>query len=100
MTALSSCIIFVSRSLLSFSPAILPHFSLQAVIVSPLFRTLETASGVFGGGTIDNGQKMLMVEQVPVKNEVTRHYAIAERPGVPFIANEQCRERMSECFAV
>ncbi|GAQ86948.1 hypothetical protein KFL_003220100 [Klebsormidium nitens] len=68
---------------------------LEVVIVSPLFRTLETASGVFGGGTIDNGQKMLMLEQTPVHNEVTRHYAIAERPGVPFIANEQCRERMS-----
>jgi len=68
---------------------------LDAVIVSPLFRTLETASGVFGGGTIENGNKMLMVEQHKVHNEVTRHYAIAARPGVPFIANEMCRERMS-----
>lgn len=51
---------------------------------------------MFGGGTIENGNKMLMVEQHKVHNEVTRHYAIAARPGVPFIANEMCRERMSE----
>ncbi|KAK9839328.1 hypothetical protein WJX81_008390 [Elliptochloris bilobata] len=66
--------------------------NVQVVIVSPLQRTLETAAGVFGA---PGGGGLLMRGQDAAPNERTAHEAIAlPACGPPFVACEQCRERV------
>lgn len=67
------------------------------VIASPLTRTLETASGIFGGEDLNEDEpspgSTLMGPTAAAKNEVSPHRGIA-LPQVPFVASELCRERI------
>ena len=64
----------------------------QVVIVSPLVRTLETASGVFGAPLKQGARSpWLMTQQSDARP------AIPAPAGLPFVACDLCRERMSEC---
>lgn len=76
-----------------------PTSGVQLVVVSPLVRALETAAGVFG---LDPGQcgseppTWLMAEQQADRNVRTAHGPLALRPGLQFVAQELCRERLGE----
>lgn len=75
----------------------MPFLRVQVVIVSPLQRTLETAAGVFGGdvGRDDAKSGLLMRSQGDALHERTAHEPVALRAhGPPFVACEQCRERV------
>ena len=89
----------------------------QLVVVSPLMRTLETAAGVFGvpasnsigGISISSVQDNLTAQSLGVLMEAQKeapdvrsaHAAVYHRPGIKFMANELCRERLgpSSCDA-
>lgn len=75
---------------------------LQLVVVSPLMRTLETAAGVFGGvpsaGSAQSDAKPLMLRKDGLPRERSAHDAIPLPDYPPFLANEACRERISESF--
>lgn len=71
---------------------------LQIVIVSPLMRTLETAAGVFGGGSAT--AQPLMLRQTGAPREVSAHDAIGLPSNLPFVATEMCRERMGAASAL
>ena len=65
--------------------------------MSPLQRTLETAVGVFGGGPGNNGDEscLLMRGQSDAPHERTAHDPVVlPAHGPPFVACEQCRERV------
>ena len=65
--------------------------------MSPLQRTLETAAGVFGGGPAsgDGTPGLLMRGQEAAQDERTAHAPVAlPAGGPPFVACEQCRERV------
>jgi hypothetical protein len=76
-----------------------PTSGVQLVVVSPLVRALETAAGVFG---VDPSQcdldppTCLMAAQQAERNVRTAHGALALRPGLKFVAQELCRERLGE----
>ncbi|BDA46810.1 Phosphoglycerate mutase-like protein [Coccomyxa sp. Obi] len=72
--------------------ALQPPLDIQVVIVSPLMRTLETAAGVFGGGSAT--AHPLMLRQTGTPRERSAHDAIAQPSHLQFIATEMCRERM------
>ncbi len=60
--------------------------------MSPLMRTLETAAGVFGGGS--ETAQPLMLRQTGTPREWSAHDAIGQPSRLPIIATEMCRERM------
>lgn len=65
--------------------------------MSPLQRTLETAVGVFGGGPGRDGDEscLLMRGQSDAPHECTAHDSVVlPAHGPPFVACEQCRERV------
>ncbi|CAM6121506.1 unnamed protein product [Calypogeia fissa] len=66
--------------------------SVELVVSSPLTRTLQTATGAFGGEDIVNGEthKPLMVEGV---GKAPRK-AISSAGALPFVAVEWCREQI------
>ena len=74
-----------------------PTAGVQLVVVSPLVRALETAAGIFG---MDPAQcdldppTLLMAAQDSQWNVRTAHGAVSPRPGVKFVAQELCRERL------
>ena len=68
--------------------------AVQLVVVSPLRRTLETASGVFGVDGATDGQPLLMQGQQGVRHEISPHAALSAPAGLPFLAHEGCRERV------
>ncbi|KAI3425092.1 hypothetical protein D9Q98_008470 [Chlorella vulgaris] len=75
------------------------RFRVDAVVVSPLTRTLETAAGVFGSGPWregSNSQPPLMLEQTVVPGKRAAHHAIAAEGCPPFIAWEGCREQLGK----
>ena len=73
---------------------------MQVIVVSPLVRTLETATGAFGSGPSRTPNDMFM-RQLPGQNQwSTEHDAVALPVGVPVISHEGCRERVSKCFAL
>ncbi|KAL4853906.1 Phosphoglycerate mutase-like protein [Chlorella vulgaris] len=75
------------------------RFRVDAVVVSPLTRTLETAAGVFGSGPWREGsssQPPLMLEQTVVPGKRAAHHAIAAEGCPPFIAWEGCREQLGK----
>lgn len=65
--------------------------SVELVVASPLTRTLQTASGAFGGEIVVNGeaQKPLMIEAVGK----SPHKAVSTAGAPPFLALELCREQ-------
>ncbi|KAK9840535.1 hypothetical protein WJX84_011900, partial [Apatococcus fuscideae] len=69
---------------------------IQVVVASPLFRTLETACGVFGGSEWAGPEQgiPLMHAQTAAPQLRTAHAAIAAAPGPRIIAFEGCRERL------
>lgn len=69
----------------------------QLVVVSPLMRALETAAGAFGSlGDNDRlGSPILMTAQNEVRDVCTAHETISCRPGIKYLVNEACRERLS-----
>lgn len=66
--------------------------SLELVVTSPLTRTMQTASGVFGGGILPDGssEPPLMVDSVGR----AKHAAISSTSAPPFVAVEWCREHL------
>ncbi|XP_051123856.1 phosphoglycerate mutase-like protein isoform X2 [Andrographis paniculata] len=64
----------------------------ELVVVSPLLRTMQTAVGVFGGGSYENGVDAppLMVENTGNCNRP----AISSLNCPPFVAVELCREHL------
>eukprot|EP00246_Nothoceros_aenigmaticus_P001577 TRINITY_DN12078_c0_g1_i1.p1 TRINITY_DN12078_c0_g1~~TRINITY_DN12078_c0_g1_i1.p1 ORF type:complete len:287 (+),score=40.21 TRINITY_DN12078_c0_g1_i1:159-1019(+) len=66
--------------------------SLELVVTSPLTRTMQTASGVFGGGDLesDNSEPPLMAEGVGK----AKRAAISSVSSPPFVAVEWCREHL------
>lgn len=70
----------------------------QLVVSSPLFRALETAVGAFGCKT---GSDVLMNSQNNVENTQVQHDTVYSIPGVRYIVDESCRERLgpSNCDA-
>lgn len=70
---------------------------MQLVVVSPLMRTCETASGVFGGASSESPDaNLLMKRQDDLRLERSAHDAIPLPAGLPFISEELVRERMGE----
>ncbi|KAK9855109.1 hypothetical protein WJX84_006371 [Apatococcus fuscideae] len=72
---------------------------IQVVVASPLFRTLETACGVFGGskwGSAAQGTPLMQAQSAAPQLR-TAHAAIATAPGPCIIAFEGCRERIVSC---
>ena len=59
-------------------------------------RTLETAAGVFGGGSAT--AQPLMLRQTGSPRERSAHDAIAQPTHLPIIAVEMCRERMGRPY--
>ncbi|CAL8471428.1 g10970 [Coccomyxa elongata] len=72
--------------------ALQPPLDIEVVIVSPLMRTLETAAGVFGGGS--ETAQPLMLRQTGTPRERSAHDTIGQPSRLPIIATEMCRERM------
>ena len=70
---------------------------LQLIVVSPLVRTLETATGVFGTGVPQDASSVMMTALEGTPKWQSEHPAVA-LPGVPVIAHEGCRERVSTLF--
>lgn len=69
----------------------------QVVMVSPLVRTLETASGVFGDGSVASSEPsspLLMLPTQAQKNTISSHPAIQRPQQLSFVADESCRERV------
>nr|CAD1843542.1 unnamed protein product [Ananas comosus var. bracteatus] len=65
---------------------------IDLVVTSPLLRTMQTAVGVFGGESYTDGINVpsLMVENAGNSN----HLAISSLNCPPFVAVEECRERL------
>ena len=61
-----------------------------------MVRTLETATGVFGNGIPQEPGTMMMTALEPQQQWQAEHAAAALPPGIPVIAHEGCRERVSE----
>lgn len=63
---------------------------LEAVIVSPLSRALQTAVGAFGGASCQQGDndKILMVAQEGIPEKQIQHEAVSSAGCPPFIAWE------------
>lgn len=74
-----------------------PQLGIQVVVVSPLTRTLETASGIFGGDDLAadelSQETTLMRPTTAVDHEISARSGIA-LPKVPLVASELCRERI------
>jgi broad specificity phosphatase PhoE len=71
----------------------------QLVVISPLMRALETAAGVFGvqqdaGAALPQGCRPLMLAQSESPNERAAHAGVSARPGLQYLCNELCRERL------
>lgn len=67
--------------------------TLELVVVSPLIRTLQTASGIFGGEKLRDGEtkhSALMVAGVGQ----AKHTPISSAAAPPFVACEWCREHL------
>ncbi|KAG0554638.1 hypothetical protein KC19_12G107400 [Ceratodon purpureus] len=64
----------------------------ELVVVSPLLRTLQTAVGVWGGGTLLDGEPPHSALMRPGVGHC-RHPAISSAGAPPFVANEWCREQ-------
>ncbi|KAK9809580.1 hypothetical protein WJX73_004066 [Symbiochloris irregularis] len=71
---------------------------LQAVVISPLTRAIETAIGAFGGGawTSADSDKPLMLAQEAVKSKRAEHTAVSSAGCPPFIIHEGCREQLGK----
>ncbi|KAL3135524.1 hypothetical protein ABBQ38_006004 [Trebouxia sp. C0009 RCD-2024] len=67
---------------------------IQLLVVSPLVRTLETATGAFGKGLPQDPSTVMMTALAERPDWQSEHAAVA-LPGVPVIAHEGCRERVS-----
>ncbi|KAL3158693.1 hypothetical protein ABBQ32_011434 [Trebouxia sp. C0010 RCD-2024] len=67
---------------------------IQLIVVSPLVRTLETATGAFGKGLPQDPTTVMMTALAGSPDWQSEHAAVA-LPGVPVIAHEGCRERVS-----
>lgn len=65
---------------------------IQLVIVSPLQRTMQTAVGVFGGETIEEGTAEIPLMVAEANDRGRGAVSSLNRP--PFIAVELCRERI------
>ncbi|PRW45389.1 phosphoglycerate mutase 1 isoform X2 [Chlorella sorokiniana] len=87
-----------ARALGKHIRALGPAFRADAVIVSPLTRTLETAAGVFGAGPWQSGdpQPPFMLEQTAVPGKRSAQQAISAAGCPPFIAWEGCREHLGQ----
>ncbi|KAI7841457.1 hypothetical protein COHA_004852 [Chlorella ohadii] len=87
-----------ARALGKHIRALGPAFRADAIIVSPLTRTLETAAGVFGQGAWQSGdpQPPLMLEQTAVPGKRSKQHAISASGCPPFIAWEGCREHLGQ----
>lgn len=68
----------------------------QLIVVSPMVRTLETATGVFGNGLPGDAGVVMMTSLEPRQQWQAEHPAVALPPGIPVISHEGCRERVSE----
>lgn len=66
----------------------------QLVVVSSLMRALETAAGAFGAVDISDSQT-LMAAQTETRDVCSAHEKIYCRPGIKYLVNEACRERLS-----
>lgn len=73
-------------------------FCMQLIVVSPMVRTLETATGAFGSGPSQTPQDMFMQPLPGQQNWSTEHTAVALPHGIPVISHEGCRERVSKCI--
>ncbi len=64
--------------------------NIEAVIVSPLSRALQTAVGAFGGGSCQRGDsdKILMVAQDGIHEKQVQHDAVSSAGYPPFVAWE------------
>lgn len=69
---------------------------LQLIVVSPMVRTLETATGVFGAGPPEDPGNTFMLQLPDQKQWSTQHDAVALPAGIPVISHEGCRERVSK----
>lgn len=74
------------------------RFRADAIIVSPLMRTLETAAGVFGSGLWqeDDLPPPLMLRQSEVPGKRAAQEAISAAGCPPLIAWEGCREHLGQ----
>ncbi|DBA66794.1 TPA: hypothetical protein ACH3X2_001936 [Trebouxia sp. C0005] len=68
---------------------------IQLIVVSPMVRTLETATGAFGAGLPQGGADVMMTSLEPREQWQAGHPAVALPPGIPVISHEGCRERVS-----
>ncbi|KAK9915171.1 hypothetical protein WJX75_005575 [Coccomyxa subellipsoidea] len=70
--------------------------NVEAVIVSPLSRALQTAVGAFGGDAWqpNDPDEALMVAQEAVPEKGVQHEAVSSAGCPPFIAWEYCREHL------
>ncbi|KAG0557354.1 hypothetical protein KC19_11G123000 [Ceratodon purpureus] len=64
----------------------------ELVIVSPLLRTLQTAVGVWGGGTLLAGEPPHSALMAPGVGQY-QHLPVSSAGCPPFVANEWCREQ-------
>ncbi|DBA66795.1 TPA: hypothetical protein ACH3X2_001936 [Trebouxia sp. C0005] len=69
---------------------------IQLIVVSPMVRTLETATGAFGAGLPQGGADVMMTSLEPREQWQAGHPAVALPPGIPVISHEGCRERVSK----
>jgi hypothetical protein len=69
---------------------------MQLIVVSPLVRTLETATGAFGAGLPQGADNVMMTSLEPRDKWQVGHPAVALPPGIPVISHEGCRERVSK----
>ena len=67
----------------------------QLIVVSPMVRTLETATGAFGTGVPEDPSRVMMVALEGRAEWQSEHAAVALPHGVPVISHEGCRERVS-----
>lgn len=69
---------------------------MQLIVVSPMVRTLETATGAFGAGPSQTPDDMFMAPLHGRNQWSTEHVAVALPRGIRVISHEGCRERVSE----
>jgi len=69
---------------------------MQLIVVSPMVRTLETATGAFGAGLPQGAAGVMMTSLEPREQWQAGHPAVALPPGIPVISHEGCRERVSK----
>ena len=68
---------------------------MQLIVVSPMVRTLETATGAFGTGLPQSENSVMMTALEPCNDWQSQHAPVALPQGVPVISHEGCRERVS-----